>query len=71
VAARPDRRHYLEHHRVGDAVSGVLFILTLFGIVVLHELGYALTARHYGIAPATSRSYPLAAWRASSACPTI
>lgn len=41
--------HYLQRHRWDDAGAGIVFILALFGIVVLHELGHALTARHYGI----------------------
>jgi Zn-dependent protease len=41
--------HYLQRHHLANAGAGVVFILALFAIIVLHELGHALTARHYGI----------------------
>lgn len=41
--------HYLMRNRWEDALYGLAFILLLFGIVVLHELGHALTARRFGI----------------------
>ena len=41
---------FSEQHRWQDALVSIGFILTLFVIVVLHELGHALTARRFGIA---------------------
>ena len=41
--------NYVLRHEWEDALSGVAFIVTLFVIVVLHELGHALTARRFGI----------------------
>src|SRR6266705_2328298 len=41
--------HYLARQSVADAFTGVAFIFSLFAIVVLHELGHALTARRFGI----------------------
>jgi Zn-dependent protease len=41
--------HYVRNQSVADAIEGVLFICALFGCVVAHEFGHALTARRYGI----------------------
>jgi len=35
--------HYLQRHDLADVGAGVIFIFAIFAIVVLHELGQALT----------------------------
>lgn len=41
--------YWRQGQSIGSAVLGVIFILTVFLCVILHELGHALTARRYGI----------------------
>lgn len=41
--------HWLAAGTAAAVVSGVLFIVAVFGCVLLHELGHALAARRYGI----------------------
>jgi Zn-dependent protease/predicted transcriptional regulator len=42
--------HYVRTQDWRDAVGELFFILVVFGIIILHELGHALAARRYGIA---------------------
>jgi Zn-dependent protease len=42
-------RHLFGGQGLNAALAGVAFILAIFGCVVLHELGHALTARKFGI----------------------
>lgn len=43
-------QHWLQDQSLAAVVRGVTFIVALFGCVVLHEFGHALTARRFGIA---------------------
>jgi Zn-dependent protease/predicted transcriptional regulator len=42
--------HLMQGHNVTMALAGVAYVVSVFAIVVLHELGHALTARQFGIA---------------------
>ncbi|MCL4707971.1 site-2 protease family protein [bacterium] len=41
--------YYIAGQSIAMMINGVVFLLALFGIVVLHELGHALTAKRFGI----------------------
>jgi Zn-dependent protease/CBS domain-containing protein len=41
--------HWMSGRSLEAALNGVVFILALFGSVLLHELGHSLAARRYGI----------------------
>lgn len=41
--------HWLQSQSLVDTIVGVVFVLALFGCVLLHEFGHALTAKKYGI----------------------
>ncbi|MGH7791798.1 MAG: site-2 protease family protein, partial [Thermodesulfobacteriota bacterium] len=41
--------HWRQGQNLATTIVGVIFTLAIFGCVVLHELGHALTAKRYGI----------------------
>jgi Zn-dependent protease/CBS domain-containing protein len=50
---------YAQSGTVAGAVQGVVYILALFGSVILHEFGHALTARRYHIPTRDITLYPI------------
>lgn len=51
--------YYQPHQRIADALGGIFFACLIFAIVVLHELGHALAAKHYGINTRDITLYPI------------
>jgi hypothetical protein len=61
--------HLLQGHGATDAMAGLLFVSTLFGIAVLHELGHAITAQRFGIRTRDITCCLSAEWRGWNGCP--
>lgn len=41
--------YWVRYKNIGSVIEGVLLVMTVFGCVLLHEFGHALTAQKYGI----------------------
>ncbi|MBN2044234.1 MAG: site-2 protease family protein [Anaerolineales bacterium] len=51
--------YWIQGNNIVTALTGVGFILALFGSVVLHEYGHALTARRFGVETKNITLYPI------------
>jgi len=51
--------YWLQGNGIAAALTGVGYILALFGSVVLHEYGHALTARKFGVKTKNITLYPI------------
>ena len=51
--------YWLPTGSLAQALAGVVFTLSIFGCVLLHEFGHALTAKRYGIRTRDITLYPI------------
>ncbi len=51
--------HWSRGHDLNGTIEGIVFVLAVFGCVVLHELGHALMARRFGVATSDITLLPI------------